>query len=557
MTTAAASTTKKPIFDKPIPIIGVTGEFESGKTRFALSLCPGPETLIYDTECSSEAYEEIGARRIDVPAEMLKRLPNGFKPIDTFQWWYSNVLSIPPGKFRVIALDVAEDIEGGLADWVWENPLQFNHTRAQYLKMSGLYWGDVKAYWKSILLNIRSRCEIFVFSVHTAAVWGGDNKPIAGKTRPKGKSTLMELATLFLHIERPLRADGSKPEVPSARVLKSRLSHNKIVNGSLVTKSILPPNLPQATPEAIRAYIARPADYSNLDVKELAVPVELSADDRAAIKLATAQAEADTERLRLERAIEERKSATPHGAEVDTSHGDDDLHNDQHVAPVQAVEPEPAPPTESATESATGSTAVSDSAAPAKRSRAKLPKGSIVEWLTAQAGPVRVETLYAAMHELHGVDSAKVYDAGKKLRDAGEVAVVQLGEAAFIGLPKADFSKVTAAAEPSQTPPPPPPSAATPPYVRPASLPAGLADGVRHLWEEWAIVCCQLPRQEADAIWSGKVLAKYGAISGNELTAADLADIEQTLVGKINNHYAERGTPEASPFRTNQPASTV
>jgi hypothetical protein len=144
--TAASSAVRKPLFDKPIPIVGLTGEFESGKTRFLLSIAPGPDTCIFDTECSSEAYEEIGARRIDVPAEMLKQKPGGFKQIDVFQWWQAAVLSIPPGKFRVIALDVAEDIETGLADWVWENPLAFNHTRAQYMKMSGIFWGDVKSH---------------------------------------------------------------------------------------------------------------------------------------------------------------------------------------------------------------------------------------------------------------------------------------------------------------------------------------------------------------------------------------------------------------------------
>jgi hypothetical protein len=66
-----------------------------------------------------------------------------------------------------------------------------------------------------------------------------------------------------------------------------------------------------------------------------------------------------------------------------------------------------------------------------------------------------------------------------------------------------------------------------------------------------------LTRQQADATWSSRVLAKYGAVTGNELTDADLQDIERTLIGKITNHYQERGTPEASPFRSGQFAAAT
>lgn len=328
------------LFAKPIPVLGVTGEFESGKTRFLLSIAPGPATCIFDTEASSETYEEIGCKRIDVPAGVSATFPQGYKPIDVFTWWWGAVKSIPPGRFRVIALDVAEDIESGLADWVWENPLYFNHNRNQYLKMSGIYWGDVKALWKTILLDITSRCETFAFAVHTGSVWGADNKPLRGITRPKGKSTLMELATLFLHMERPVQMDGSKQEVPSARVLKTRLSHNRVdeTSGELITKAILPPRLPIATVQAIRQYIAKPADFSSLAAGERAVPTQMSSDERAAIALATEQARAEAESAKLQRVIEARKA----GVSIESTEG---------TEPVQVTEADQTEPIESLTQS--------------------------------------------------------------------------------------------------------------------------------------------------------------------------------------------------------------
>ena len=41
---------------------------------------------------------------------------------------------------------------------------------------------------------------------------------------PKGKKTLMELSSLYLYLEREAPKDGPPPLVPSATVLKSRLS---------------------------------------------------------------------------------------------------------------------------------------------------------------------------------------------------------------------------------------------------------------------------------------------------------------------------------------------
>ena len=120
MTTPAL--TRPPLFAKPIPVIGVTGDFGSGKTRFLCSISPGPSTLLFDTEKSSESYEEIGMKRVGVPEEMVKRKPNGYTQLDVFEWWLATCKMIPAGKYRVIGLDVAEDVEEGLAEWVGRIP---------------------------------------------------------------------------------------------------------------------------------------------------------------------------------------------------------------------------------------------------------------------------------------------------------------------------------------------------------------------------------------------------------------------------------------------------
>ena len=290
---------REPLWPRPIPVIGVTGEYASGKTLFGLSVCPGPGTLVYDTEKSSESYEALGFDRVDVPAEMLRLHPRGYKPIDTFKWWRDHVRKISPGKYRVIVLDTVSEIESGLADYVLANPQEFGKTPGQYAKASALMWGDVKEYWKAVLSDLTSRCETFVFVAHTRTVWAG-NTPTA-KRAPKGKETLEELASLYLWMERKADAKGNVPPVPSAVVRKSRLAHTGVVNGKLQIIPILPPRLPEATPDAIRRYQLEPPDYAKLSKDERAPEQVMTDDERAAVRLATAEAERDAEQLRLER----------------------------------------------------------------------------------------------------------------------------------------------------------------------------------------------------------------------------------------------------------------
>jgi hypothetical protein len=301
------------IWPIPIPIIGVTGEYSAGKTLFGLTIDPS-RTLIYDTEKSAESYRSLSFERKDVPTQILedrrhRKLSPDYKPVDTFLWWREHALCIPPGKYSVIVLDTASEIESGAVDWVRNNPGYFNRTLAQYVKMSGLLWGDMKEFWKAILSDLASRCQTFVFTVHMGDVWVGD-KP-SGKRKPKGKSTLMELASLFLQMERKKDAKGNVPAVPSALVLKSRLAHTAIdpTTGEVRIDPVLPPRLPIATPCAIRQYMLAPPDYSKLTKAELAPEEQMTEDERAGMRLATAEAEAEREKLALEREERQRQAA--------------------------------------------------------------------------------------------------------------------------------------------------------------------------------------------------------------------------------------------------------
>lgn len=289
----------KPLWEQPIPIIGLTGKYASGKTLFGLQLDPA-RTRVYDTEKSCETYSGLGFDRVDVPREMMQKYPNGYKPIDTYMWWAQHIKAIKPGQYRVIVLDTALEIEAGIADWVTNNPGHFGKTKAQYLKMSGLMWGDMMSLWKALLSDLASRCETFVFTVHMGDEYVGGSR--TGKKKPKGKTTLMELSSLFLQMEREPDKDGNKPQVPSAINLKSRLAHTRIdpVEGVKII-SALPPRLPVATPAAINEYLRNPPDWDNLKPEERAPEHIASEEEMERLRTQRAEAEAEANRLQIER----------------------------------------------------------------------------------------------------------------------------------------------------------------------------------------------------------------------------------------------------------------
>lgn len=304
MSTAHAPPARAPLWPQPVPIIGVTGPKWAGKSKFCLNICPEPHaTLVFDLEQSTTSYEAEYARvgapfdRVDVQKEMHKLHPTGYKPVDLWTWWLAQIRAVPAGKYRVIAVDPATDLERGLADWVSANPQAFGHTHQQYTKMSGVMWGDVKDYLKMILADVCARCETFVFTAHLGAEFQGGSA--TGKLKPKGKETLYELSSLYLWLERLPDAKGVRPNVPAAKVEKSRLEIASLVDGEVVSYSVLPSRIPECTPRKIREYFKSPAGGRALTDAERARDETMSADEKLRLETAKAEAEATAAQARL------------------------------------------------------------------------------------------------------------------------------------------------------------------------------------------------------------------------------------------------------------------
>lgn len=272
--------------DIDIPIIIGTGPFGSGKSLFGASIDPGPTTLAMDQEGSLLTYRSIGFDHIDMAVELTKIHPDGFTPIQRWEWFKKESIARgKTGKYRVLMVDPASEIEDGLEAYIRANLPKFGLSSDQVRKASGLLWGVMKREWKLHLDMLRAYYQTIYLTVHLRNEYLG-NTP-TGKKEPKGKETLFELASLFLWFDRSPDKSGKVSAKPSANVLKSRLAATKFVDGELITVPVLPPHLEVATPSAIRQYIANPPDYSKLKKSELVIEPEMT----------------DTEKLRLQSQI--------------------------------------------------------------------------------------------------------------------------------------------------------------------------------------------------------------------------------------------------------------
>lgn len=312
-----------------IPILGVCGEFGSGKTLFALTIAPGnhPEghayagqsrTLVIDLEKSSETYEggALGFERIDLPALLMKEQKEIYKPIDLYNRFLKIIDSVPDGRYDVIITDPITDIDTGLADYIRENHAKFGLTSNQLTKMPNLMWGVLKEHWNKVLLQIAQKCQTFVFVAHMGDEYCGKEK--SGKRIPKGKETLGKLATLYLQMMRTITKKNGVVEkfaIPCARITmdKGRLCDTTISEtGEVVIRELLPPGIKDCTPNRIRELIRKPF------AKRTVFPEDTMSDEtRLMVELQIEQAKNETAQANLELAKRQEeirnmpKSPTP------------------------------------------------------------------------------------------------------------------------------------------------------------------------------------------------------------------------------------------------------
>lgn len=286
-----------------IPVLGVTGKYSSGKSLFIASIDP-KRSILFDFEKSLNSYTGFGFKHVDFSSDCLATFGSGYTPLQAFKLFVDHIRGIDPGKYTVIGVDPISDIESGMVTWVKSRYNEFGfNSMEKFASTGGIFWETVKSEWKRLLAELTSKCQTFAFTTHLRNKWV-NGRP-TNIEEPKGKSTLMELASLSLFLER-----DANQQVPSARVLKTRVAVTRFNEETQEPQliGVLPPHLDKATPKRIREYILNPPDWDNLLETEKEHEKVLSDAERLQIeqeialsKLAAQEAELETAKLQAAR----------------------------------------------------------------------------------------------------------------------------------------------------------------------------------------------------------------------------------------------------------------
>lgn len=321
-----------------IEVFGATGEFATGKTILGLSIAPGvhpeghpfagqPRTLYLDLEKSGTSYAGTGCKRIDVPAELVKLYGPNYTPKQAAEWFNGIPSRVKPGQFDACLVDPINDIESGEVDIVKSNPMAYGYTKNQIDNSTPLLMAAMKAHYKKLLMGFAGVFKCFYFTTHLRDEFKG-GKPTS-RREPRGKETLAELASLYLWLERLPDEKGNTSAVPSAIVVKHRLSDTRVNEaGELEVVELMPRRIPVATVQAIRAYIANPPNIEKPSPGEKVVEKPVTEIELQRTRLATAEAEtmaamAKTNLLDRQRELvairEASRATTPQPQQADQS----------------------------------------------------------------------------------------------------------------------------------------------------------------------------------------------------------------------------------------------
>ena len=284
-----------------IEVFGATGEFSTGKTILGLTIAPGvhpaghpfegkPRTLYLDLEKSGTCYGGTGCRRIDVPATLAKSYGPGYTAKQAAEWFNAVPTHVQPGQYDVCMVDPINDIESGEVDIVKANPTAYGYTKGQIDNSTPLLMAAMKAHYKKLLMGFAGVFKCLYFTTHLRDEFKG-GKPTS-RREPRGKETLAELASLYLWLDRLPDEKGNTSPVPSAIVVKHRLSDTRVNDaGELEIVELMPRRIQVATVQEIRRYIANPPNIEKPAAGEKVIEKPVTEVELQLLRLHTAEAE--------------------------------------------------------------------------------------------------------------------------------------------------------------------------------------------------------------------------------------------------------------------------
>jgi len=227
--------------EAPIDVILVWGRPGVGKTLFGLG-SPYKPILVLDTERSAKLYQ--AHFKFDWQDCVTYSGPGGL---------LNALHAIQPGQYGTLVVDTATQ----WCEWTARAVFQREAHRAE--KQSQLVWGLVKQEIRQIIQELLGKVQVIVFTAHDRTKYNA--RP--GEREPKVLDPIIEYATVALQLQRD----------PNLRIPRGVVTKSRIL--------ALPPQLPQATWDALLHYVTHPADWANLKPDEKVVAEEVMYPDLA------------------------------------------------------------------------------------------------------------------------------------------------------------------------------------------------------------------------------------------------------------------------------------
>lgn len=232
-----------------IPIISVGGESDAGKSLFCGTITPG-SAIAFDFSRTLVNYAKtLGIECIDMVDVLHTELGDNYSMKVAYEVFIDKAHEVPVGKYDTMIIDPITDIEEGFVDYFaatkhshygFETPGKFKRTK-------GVFWGFCRNSWKRVLLSLAARVQVLAYTKHMRSKVDEDGVPIEGEREMRGLSTLSEIASLELVLD---RSHGRR--IPSATVTKSKVI--QWMDGECID-IVIPRKIAECTPQAIRDLI--------------------------------------------------------------------------------------------------------------------------------------------------------------------------------------------------------------------------------------------------------------------------------------------------------------
>jgi hypothetical protein len=223
--------------EPPFGITVLWGKRKVGKTIAALN-SPWLPVHVIDVEFSAKDYEDN--------FEMMKELgilKNPFTRASCLVQddFFTEFERITDKESDVHYGTIILDTVGQITEWT-KTSIFARAGDNKVAKMSQIVWGDVRSSLRNMLLQLQMKSDLIVMTAH--------EREYAGVKSPRANPTILELASMSIHLEK-----RPNQQIPDGIVDIARLP-------------VYPPRIPEFTIAKLLTYHKKPADWDNLSEDE-------------------------------------------------------------------------------------------------------------------------------------------------------------------------------------------------------------------------------------------------------------------------------------------------